>query len=164
MVLHPPGGTEEPALTSLPGALRALEAAVCDLETLAFRGSNRWGQHWRNPAVRSALAPRVTDTPGALPPPARTLCSSPASPGLPPLPAAPSGPRISAAETEPGLEPYTSSLVPLNGGVLEICGGHFGVTQWRQQNGPRTPDVLNVQESPKYHPMSHTTSEGLSII
>lgn len=79
--------------------------------------------------MRSALAPRVTDTPGALPPPARTLCSSPASPGLPPLPAAPSGPRISAAETEPGLEPYTSSLVPLNGGVLEICGGHFGVTQ-----------------------------------
>ena len=56
-------GTKESALTSLPGGVWALEAAVCDLEKPGFRSSNQWGHPWRSPTLHSA-SHQVTDSLG----------------------------------------------------------------------------------------------------
>lgn len=71
-------GTKEPVLTSLPGGVWALEEAVCELEKPGFRSSSQWGHPWRRPTLHFA-SHQVTDSLGALPPPAQALSSGPAS-------------------------------------------------------------------------------------
>lgn len=93
-------GTKEPVLTSPPGGVWALEAAVCDLEKLVFRSSNQWGHPWRSPTLHSA-SNQVTGSLGALPPPTQAPCGGPASQGLPPSAADPS------SRAKPCLELHT---------------------------------------------------------
>lgn len=121
-------GTKEPVLTSPPGGVWALEAAVRDLEKLVFRSSNQWGQPWRSPTLHSASR-QVTGSLGALPPPAQAPCGGPASQGLPPSAADPSSPGTPAAELNLVLSATPASPVPFNGGAWEISGGRFGATQ-----------------------------------
>ena len=71
-------GTKEPVLTSLPGGVWALEEAVCELEKPGFRSSSQQGHPWRRPTLHFASY-QVTDSLGALPPPAQALSGGPAS-------------------------------------------------------------------------------------